>query len=281
MSARCSAAGTASTSTAIVLVCWLHELGLRRVEEEAAGRVPGLRAHGRGQLRGEGAVAGRLRSGRPSASSSSAARCRAYANCSVIIAECPSFAPGGMPVGHSFAQSTKLHHGMGPRRPVSSTLALVPAEHAAHAGQEGADVGGIVPVHPVVVHHRDPEQREGRDVLAQVRRVAAGGDALRDARDVEVRDGLAHQPVVARHVERDQGLDAGVADVLELLVVGRVEVGLPGAQARHPPVHLPHVLDPGQVAREAGLLLERIAVKIPWRSWMRSGSSAVSTSSCT
>ena len=69
---------------------------------------------------------------------------------------------------------------------------------------------------------------------------------------------LPHQPVVARHVERDQGLDARVADVLELLVVGRVEVGLEGAQPRAAPVDRPHVREPGEVAVEAGPQLERI-----------------------
>ena len=72
-----------------------------------------------------------------------------------------------------------------------------------------------------------------------------------------MRDRLAHEPVVARHVERHERLDARVAHVLELLVVRRVEVGLERAEARHAPVHLPHVREPRQVAREACLLLER------------------------
>ena len=152
---------------------------------------------------------------------------------------------------------------VGPPRNRTHEAALVhaplePADDAPDPGQEAADELGVVPVHPVVVDHGDPEQREGRDVLAQARRVAAGRDPLRDPGEVEVREGLSDQPVVARHVERDQGLDAGVAHVLELLVVGRVEVGLEGAEARAAPVDRPHVGEPGGVAREAGPQLERV-----------------------
>ena len=51
-------------------------------------------------------------------------------------------------------------------------------------------------------------------------------------------DGLAHQPVVARHA-RDQALDAGVADVLQLLIIRAIEVGLACAQTRRAPAHFP------------------------------------------
>ena len=86
-------------------------------------------------------------------------------------------------------------------------------------GRKPRTYSGCVAVHPVVVHHRDPDRREGRNVLAEVGRVAAGGDPLGDPRDVEVLDRLTHETIVVAHVERDQRLDACVADVLELLVV--------------------------------------------------------------
>ena len=44
-------------------------------------------------------------------------------------------------------------------------------------------------------------------------------------------DGVAHQARIAGHVERNQRLDARVAGVLELLVIGAVHVGFVGAQA--------------------------------------------------
>ena len=48
-------------------------------------------------------------------------------------------------------------------------------------------------------------------------------------------------------------------DVLELFVVGGIEVGLPGAEPGAAPVDLPHVREPGEIAVEPGDELERIA----------------------
>ncbi len=71
------------------------------------------------------------------------------------------------------------------------------------------------------MHHGDPDQGESWNVLAEVRRVAAGGDPLGDPREVEVLDGLPDEVVVAPHVEGDRGLNPRVPDVLKLFV-GRV-----------------------------------------------------------
>ena len=53
------------------------------------------------------------------------------------------------------------------------------------------------------------------------------------------------KPVVAGHGVGDQGLDAGVADVLELLVVGRVHVGFVGVEAGGAPTDLPDLVEVG------------------------------------
>ena len=60
-----------------------------------------------------------------------------------------------------------------------------------------------------------------------------------NARVVEGFEGLAGEAVVAGDGVGDEGLDAGVADVLELLVVGRVHVGFMGVEAGGAPTDLP------------------------------------------
>ena len=93
-------------------------------------------------------------------------------------------------------------------------------------------------------------------------RVAAEGDPLGAARAVEVVDGLAREPVVAGHRVGDEGLDARVADVLELLVVGAVHVRLVGARARRAPAHLPEAAERRVPGVEAGALLERVGGEV-------------------
>src|SRR4051812_23784461 len=71
-------------------------------------------------------------------------------------------------------------------------------------------------------------------------------------------DGLAHQPVVPRNVERDQALDARIANVLKLLPVRRVHVRLERSNARAVPVHAPHVVEPREIACEVAPIDEWI-----------------------
>ena len=97
-------------------------------------------------------------------------------------------------------------------------------------GSESRTSCGIGAVHPVVVEHADPEQRKGGDGLRQRTGIAAARDAVGDARVVEGLECLAAEPVVAGHGVGDERLDARVADVLELLVVGRVHVGFMGVE---------------------------------------------------
>ena len=95
-------------------------------------------------------------------------------------------------------------------------------------------------------------QRECGDVLRERTGVAAAGYAFRDAGLVEREEGLPAEAVVAGDGVRDKGLDTRVADVLELLVVGRIHVGLVGVEARRAPADLPDFVEIGLARFEFG-----------------------------
>ena len=137
-----------------------------------------------------------------------------------------------------------------------------PVEDGARARELPAHEGGVVPPRPVVVDHPHPQEGERRDELLRGARVAAEGDPLGAPRAVEVVDGLPREPVVPGHRVGDEGLDPGVADVLELLVVGAVHVRLVGARARRPPPHLPEAAERRVARVEAGALLERVGGEV-------------------
>ncbi len=139
---------------------------------------------------------------------------------------------------------------------------------------EAADRLRVGPVHPVVVQHADPEQGKGGDVLRQGAGIAAAGDAFGNARLVEGLEGLAGEPVVAGHGVGDQRLDAGVADVLELLVVGRVHVGFVGVEAGGAPTDLPDFVEVGSAGLEFGALLEGIGGELRRERFQVKGSVA-------
>ena len=72
-------------------------------------------------------------------------------------------------------------------------------------------------------------------------------------------DGLGGQAVVAGEHMRDQGFEAGVAHIHQLLVVGAIHVGFVGTHLQHP---LHHGDDRGEaliVAIKGAAELERIA----------------------
>ena len=94
-------------------------------------------------------------------------------------------------------------------------------------------------------------------------RQGVGWDDLRDAAGVTTLhepfggngvpkggDGLAHQAVVTRRVEGDQGLDAGIADVLQLFVIGAVDVGFQRAQFGRFPGHVVDIVKVGVLGGE-------------------------------
>ena len=72
-------------------------------------------------------------------------------------------------------------------------------------------------------------------------------------------DGLAREPVVAGNRVGDEGLDPGVADVLELLVVRAVHVRLVSAEAGGAPSRFPDLRERRVARVEASLLRERVA----------------------
>jgi hypothetical protein len=75
---------------------------------------------------------------------------------------------------------------------------------------------------------------------------------------VEGLDGLAGEAVVAGDGVGDERLDARVADVLELLVVGRVHVGFMGVVAGGAPTDLPDFGEVGVGGVEGGALFKGI-----------------------
>ena len=91
--------------------------------------------------------------------------------------------------------------------------------------------------------HADPKQGKGGDGLRQRTGIAAASESFRDARVIEGVEGLAGEAVVAGDGVGDEGLDAGVADVLELLVVGRVHVGFMGIEAGGAPTDFPDLVE--------------------------------------
>ena len=137
---------------------------------------------------------------------------------------------------------------------------LVPGEHVLDATPVFFDESIVPPVHPVVVNHGHPEHGVSRNHLHVSAGVAALRQPVGDAAVVEILDGLAHEAVIAAAVERDERLDAGVADVLELLVVRAVEVVLTGAEAGRAPAHFPDFFVRGVAAAEKSRFLERVAV---------------------
>ncbi len=100
------------------------------------------------------------------------------------------------------------------------------------------------------------------NVLRKIAWIAAAGDAFGDAGVVECGDGLAGEAVVAGDRVGDERLDARVADVLELLVVGRVHVGFMGVVAGGAPADVPDLGEVGVAGIEFGALLEGVGGEV-------------------
>ena len=139
-----------------------------------------------------------------------------------------------------------------PRRPSGRSLLREPVEHRPRAGELAPHERRVVAPRPVVVDHAHPQQRERRDELLRRARVAAVGDPLGAPRALEGLDRLAREAVVAGHGVGDERLDARVAHVLQLLVVGAVHVGLVRAGAGGAPAHLPEARRASRPRRRSG-----------------------------
>ncbi len=137
----------------------------------------------------------------------------------------------------------------------------VPVYDSASAGEGFAYEGLVIHIHPVVVEHVYPEQREGGNELRQARGIAALGDSFRDDGGFNIIDGLTREAAVSGVGVGDEGLDAGVAYVLKLLPIGGVHVGFMRAEAGGAPAGVPQFFEIGDVAVYAGLLLKRVGVE--------------------
>ena len=84
------------------------------------------------------------------------------------MAEWPSSAPGGTPRAQRSRPVDVVPVRHRAEHAGRVDVAAVPVEDAAHAGEPLPHERGVVAMHVVVVHHRDVDQREGRDELRQL-----------------------------------------------------------------------------------------------------------------
>src|SRR5215831_20420441 len=137
----------------------------------------------------------------------------------------------------------------------------VPVKDCAGMGERLLHQRKIVDIHPVVVEHVDPEQRECGDKLRQAGRVAALSDALGSTRVIDVRDGLTSKARITRDYVRDQCLNARVSDILQLLPVRSVHIGLVRIEPGRAPTCLPDVIEVANVSGNFSVFGEWICRK--------------------
>ena len=168
--------------------------------------------------------------------------------------------------GHAGLERVAPVHEVPPRQPAEESVRAQPVrepvQHRPRSGELAADEGGVVPPGPVVVDHAHPEERERGDELLRRARVAAEGDSLGAPRALEGLDRLSREPVVAGHGVGDERLDARVAHVLQLLVVGAVDVRLVRAGASRAPADLPQAPERRVAGVEAPALFEWVAGEV-------------------
>jgi len=124
---------------------------------------------------------------------------------------------------------------------------------------EVEDEIGVVSVHHIVMQGIDVMQGVRGDILGKLRRGAAHGDTFRVAAHVGLAQIVADQTVVSCVEQGDQSLDAGVAEILELLVIGAVGICLYGAEPGRPPAYLHHLLQLPVIGVQRRFQLEREA----------------------
>ena len=109
---------------------------------------------------------------------------------------------------------------------------LKPGQDPLDGGPQFVDNSLVAAVSQEVLHEFDPDQREvGDDLqLALARRGATEDDAVTAARVSPLAQSLAGQAEIAGHHVTDERLQARIADVLQLLVIGAILVMLVGAQ---------------------------------------------------
>ena len=117
---------------------------------------------------------------------------------------------------------------------------------------------GVVAVSGEIVQHLHPIECERRYVLPYPRGMARFYQAVGTARPVEIGNGFSHQPVVSRYVKRNKRLYAGVAGVLELFVIGAIDICFERAQACGAPGGVPYFSGGGVRRLEIALLPKRV-----------------------
>ena len=117
-----------------------------------------------------------------------------------------------------------------------------PRNDAAHGRQQGLKIGLVPTVHPPVMAGVQPEKGVGSDILRKVGGVAAHRQAVGSHRLASLLQQIAYHASVAGVVHRNQSLDAGIAEVLQLFVIGAVHIGLVGAETGGAPADVQHLL---------------------------------------
>ena len=82
----------------------------------------------------------------------------------------------------------------------------------------------IAEIGVIIVDHQNPVEREERNVLRYVAWIARQGEPLRGDGAVKLEQSLTPEASVAGDGVGDQRLNPGVADVLELFIIGAVLV---------------------------------------------------------
>jgi hypothetical protein len=89
--------------------------------------------------------------------------------------------------------------------------------------------------------------------------VPAQGNALAQATLVHQVNGVAHQAVVAAVVIAYHGLYAGIANVLQLLVIRAIHIGFNSIHTGRAPANIQHLLHFGVVGFKFGVHYKRVA----------------------
>ena len=150
-----------------------------------------------------------------------------------------------------------------------------PAEDFAHARKVTDNHRLVGLLHPPVIEHGDPQQRERGDGVGAAAGIGPFGEAARYAGLRKGIDRLFGQPGVTRYPIGNQHLQAGIADILQLLPERTVHVGFVRIDKRGAPADLPDAVKLWIAAFEPTDLREGVAGfvhgQIFQRQWLVAG----------
>ena len=146
--------------------------------------------------------------------------------------------------------------------PYAAVRQLIPGEIVQNLLRTGHEVQHelrIPAVHQIVVHRIDVTEGIGLDVLGNGRGITALGNAVGTAGDIGQIEEVLYQTVVLAVEKGNQRLDAGIAQILQALIIRTVHVGFRGTEPSRAPADVQDVLQFLPVRVQAGVPRERIA----------------------